>query len=124
MDIGEQVTWTLEVYKNGSLITEYTDSHTFTNTPSSEYILAGKFITNNTMTCGNYNIADRKNVYLNNYDYTTFVNNGYILSVGMILFINNTGGAWSYGSRIYDPGNVTIWEIVGGIINSVSGASC
>jgi hypothetical protein len=119
MNVGEQATWALEVYKNGSLITEYTDTHTFTNTPPAAYIFAGKFVSKNTMICSNVT-GTRYNVFLNSTDYTAFINNDYNFIRGMILFSSDTGGAWSYGNRIYNYGAAPkIFNVPGGIITNV-----
>jgi hypothetical protein len=52
-------------------------------------------------------------IYLNDTDYATYVSNGNLLSIGMILFSSVGGTAWNTSSYplVYDSANLVIWDI-------------
>jgi hypothetical protein len=60
-------------------------------------------------------------IYLNSSDYSTYVANGNLLSIGMNLYSDSAGTAWyqSANPKVNDTANLVVWNIVGGMIDSI-----
>ena len=105
--------WELQVWVSGSTrnVVIANDLYNFNTSPPLDYYYIGKWVTNNSISCGDTN--PKQNVYLNATDYSTYINNGSFLGIGMYLFSSNTGGAWYGTNKIYDLPGLTIFNITG-----------
>lgn len=84
---------------------------TTTTTSAVTYTDVGIYRSGTSVGC--FSGGSNRHIYLNDTDYATYVSNGNLLSIGMILFSTSGGAAWNTSSYplVYDAGNLVVWNI-------------
>lgn len=96
----------MQIIATGSCATTTT-----TTTSAVTYTNIGRFRSGTSVSCTSG--GSNQFIYLNDTDYATYVSNGNLLSIGMILFSTSGGAAWNTSSYplVYDPANLVVWSI-------------
>jgi hypothetical protein len=94
-----------------------TPTATVTPTPTPSYVSINKFRVSDEVTCGSQGTQPLIFVYISSNDLANYQNNGFY--IGLTLYNDNVGTPL-YGSRIYDPNNLVVYNVATGVITSVN----